>query len=189
MDKSIFLDFSRDWRKYGLLGYGYEGANAVAEALMRKIISLDYLDEEFEVKQALAGNSVDLSMPAKEILSPLLESHGGRYKLEAAFKRVFVKCVYLGVCFEKFLEVCAETKLMDGWFLSEAFISDVWAGDIHGKWEILSSHENGDKRPYRRRFRKFVKSLDERGLHWTEKYLEPDWFWKVKRAYWLEEEQ
>lgn len=34
-------------------------------------------------------------------------------------------------------------------------------------------------------FRAFIKSLDDRGLGWTDKYLENDDFWGDKEAYWL----
>lgn len=43
------------------------------------------------------------------------------------------------------------------------------------------------KESYRDRFKKFIQSLDDRGLKWTEKYLEPDPFWKQKKAYWKDE--
>ena len=31
----------------------------------------------------------------------------------------------------------------------------------------------------------FIKSLDDRGLGWTDKYLENNDFWGDKEAYWL----
>lgn len=103
-----------------------------------------------------------------------------------ACERIFNKCVFLGFMFDSFLKACEDLKSLDPWFMSNEFMSEVWAGGIRGNWSIMFQHENGDKEPYRKRFRKFIDSLDARGLGWTEKYLEPDSFWGKKKAYWTE---
>ena len=149
---------------------------------MRKVVAFEFEDPEFEIMVDLEGKNFDISKASyTDFLNPK------PWATTDAIERIYIRCVEHGEFFESFLKVCAETKLLDPWFLSERFMSNVWAGGIRGHWSILMTGEES-KEPYRNRFRKFIKSLDDRGLKWTEKYLEPDRFWGDKKAYWLEEQ-
>ena len=151
----------------GFLGYGFSGRNADAELFMSYVADPS---EMTRIKIDLHGG----------ICLDDVESRQTVY----ACSRVFNKCVFLGFMFDGFLRACEDLKSLDPWFLSEDFISDVWAGGIRGNWSISFQHENGNKEPYRSRFRKFIASLDSRGLAWTEKFLAPDSFWGRKEVYW-----
>lgn len=157
-------------KDYGILGCGFAGKNADAELFMSYVVDPS---ERTRIMIDLHGR-IDLD----DIKS---------YKTTDACQRIFNKCVFLGFMFEGFLRACEDLKSLDLWFISEDFMSCVWAGGIRGNWSIMCQHENGDKEPYRRRFRKFIESLDRRGLNWTEKYLEQDRFWGQKKAYWSEQ--
>lgn len=163
-----------DWKKCGILHCGYRGCYAVAEAFMRKVLEFD--DPSFEITLALEGKNFNIDKACyNDFLDP-------EYRYDA-IERIYSKCVESGVFFDSFLQICAKTKLLDPWFLSENFMSNVHAGSIRGYWSIPMQEEES-KEPYRNRFRRFIKSLDERGLEWTEKYLEPDSFWGQKKKYW-----
>ncbi len=167
-----------EWRKHGILCCGYDGCYGVAEAFMRRVAGVD---PAFEIMLALDGKNFNIDDAS---YSDFLNSKP--LAIYDAIQRIYNKCVEHGDFFEGFLKVCAETKLLDTWFMSEEFMSNVWAGGIHGYWSIKMAGEDS-KEPYRNRFRKFIQSLDDRGLKWTEKYLEPDPFWKQKEAYWKDE--
>ena len=172
-----------NWKKHGILCCGYDGCYGVAEAFMRKVAAFEFEDPELEIMFVLEGKSFNIDEASySDFLNPK------PWAIYDAINRIYTKCVEHGDFFESFLKVCADTKLLDPWFMSEEFMSNVWAGSIHGYWSIPMQGEES-KEPYRSRFRKFIKSLDDRGLKWTKKYLEPDSFWKGKKAYWLEEER
>lgn len=166
-----------EWRKNGILCCGYHGCYA-AEAFMRRVVGVD---PAFEIMLALDDKNFNLDDAS---YSDFL--HSKFYTRNDAIERIYRRCVEIGDFFESFLQVCAETKLLDPWFLSENFMTDVHAGSIYGHWSIPMQGEES-KEPYRSRFRRFIKSLDDRGLKWTEKYLEPDPFWKQKEVYWKDE--
>ena len=164
-----------NWKKHGILHCGYEGCYGVAEAFMRRVVGVD---SAFEIVLALDGKNFNLDDASySDFLYPKF------YAKNDAIKRIYSKCVETGDFFDSFLQVCAKTKLLDPWFLSENFMSNVHAGSIRGYWSITMQGEES-KELYRSRFRRFIKSLDERGLRWTEKYLEPDSFWGQKKKYW-----
>ena len=170
-----------EWKKHGILCCGYDGCYGVAEAFMRKVASFEFEDPTLEIMFVLEGKNFNIDEAKySDFLNPK------PWATTDAIERIYGRCVEHGEFFESFLKVCAETKLLDPWFLSERFMSNVWAGSIHGYWSILMQGE-GSKEPYRNRFRKFIKSLDDRGLKWTEKYLEPDSFWGQKKVYWKDE--
>ena len=158
-----------DFTKYGVLGYGFSGKMRDAELFMPYVID--------PTEKTLVKIDLENGINLNDIKS---------FETVDVCERVFNKCVFLGFYFDNFLKACADLKLLDAWFMSESFMSSVWAGGIRGNWSIMFQHENGDKEPYRKRFRKFISSLDARGLGWTEKYLEPDSFWGKKKAYWIE---
>ena len=171
-----------EWRKHGILCCGYDGCYGVAEAFMRKVAAFEFEDPELEIMLALDGKNFNIDEASySDFLNP---KHWPIYDV---VRRIYRRCVENGDFFESFLKVCAETKLLDPWFMSEEFMTDVWAGGIRGYWSILM-HSDTSKEPYRNRFRKFIQSLDERGLRWTEKYLEPDPFWGQKEPYWIEKQ-
>ena len=172
-----------NWKKHGILCCGYDGCYGVAEVFMRKVVGLELDDPTWMIMLDLECGSTSLD---EVTYSDLL--HQKPYARPDAIERIYTRCVEIGDFFESFLKVCAKTKLLDPWFMSEEFMSNVWAGSVHGHWSIKMQGEES-KEPYRSRFRKFIRSLDERGLKWTEKYLEPDSFWGQKKAYWLEEKQ
>lgn len=180
MANNITLCELEDWKKHGILHCGYYGCYAVAEAFMRKVASIEF-DPSLEIMLALDGKNFNLDDAHYD---DFLNSEF--YARTDAVQRIYRRCVEKGDFFESFLKVCAETKLLDPWFMSEEFMSNVWAGSIHGYWSIPMQGETS-KEPYRNRFRKFIQSLDDRGLKWTEKYLEPDPFWKQKEVYWKDE--
>ena len=157
-------------KDYGILGCGFVGKNADAELFMSYVADPS---ERTRIMIDLRGG-IDLD----DIKS---------YKTTDVCCRIFNKCVFLGFMFDSFLRACEVLKSLDPWFMSDDFMSNVWAGGIRGNWSIMFQHENGDKEPYRRRFRKFIESLDSRGLNWTEKYLEYDRFWGQKKTYWSEQ--
>ena len=163
-------------RKYGILYYGYDSCNGVAEAFMRRVAGLDH--PSLEIMLDLDGKNFNLDDAHYDDFLNLKF-----YARTAAVQRIYRRCVEKGDFFENFLKVCAETKLLDPWFMSKEFMFNVWAGEIRGYWSIKMLGEDS-KEPYRDRFRKFIQSLDDRGLKWTEKYLEPDPFRKQKEAYW-----
>ena len=170
-----------NWKKHGILCCGYEGCYGIAEAFMRQVVSLELDDPTCMIMLALENGGIDLDeVTYRDLLhqEPYARQHD-------AIERIYGRCVENGDFFESFLKVCAKTKLLDPWFMSEDFMSNVWAGGIRGHWAIKMQGEES-KEPYRSRFRKFIKSLDERGLKWTEKYLEPDSFWGQKKAYWTD---
>jgi len=158
-----------DFTKYGVLGYGFSGKMRDAELFMSYVID--------PTEKTLVKIDLENGINLNDIKS---------FETVDVCERVFNKCVFLGFYFDNFLKACADLKLLDAWFMSESFMSNVWAGGIRGNWSIMFQHENGDKEPYRKRFRKFISSLDARDLGWTEKYLEPDSFWGKKKAYWTE---
>ena len=166
-----------DLKKHGFLRYGFSNYYATAEAFIRQVAveACPEMYSEYAVMMSLAGKDVELNERS------FAQMH------YSAKDSIFNFTVFHGNFFEAFLSVCAKTRLLDPWFMSNEFMSNVWAGEIHGNWSIMCHHENGDKEPYRNRFRKFVSSLDERGLKWTEKYLAPDKFWGQKKAYWSEQ--
>lgn len=167
-----------EWKKHGILCCGYDGCYGVAEAFMRRVVGVD--DPAFEIMLDLECKNFNIDNANYfDFLHPKF------YAKNDAIERIYNRCVERGDFFERFLKVCAETKLLDPWFMSEEFMSNVWAGSIRGYWSIKMLGEDS-KELYRNRFRKFIKSLDERGLRWTEKYLEPDPFWRQKEAYWME---
>lgn len=168
-----------EWRKNGILCCGYDGCNGVAEAFMRRIAGP--IHPSLEIMLALDGKNFNLNDAHYD---DFLNSEF--YARTAAVQGIYRRCVEKGDFFESFLKVCAETKLLDPWFMSKEFMSNVWAGEIRGCWSIKMQDEDS-KEPYRDRFKKFIQSLDDRGLKWTEKYLEPDPFWKQKEAYWKDE--
>lgn len=171
------------WNKHGILCCGYEGCYGIAEAFMRQVVSIELDDPTWMIMLDLEYGSTSLNeVTYTDFLNPK------PWAIHDAIERIYRRCVECGDFFESFLKVCAKTKLLDPWFMSEEFMSNVWAGSIHGHWSIKMQGEES-KEPYRSRFRKFIKSLDGRGLKWTEKYLEPDSFWGQKKAYWLEKEQ
>ena len=168
-----------EWRKNGILCCGYNGCNGVAEAFMRLVVR--HIHPSLEIMLALDGKNFNLDdAHYDDFLNSEL------YARTAAVQRIYRRCVEKGDFFESFLKVCAETKLLDPWFMSKEFMSNVWAGEIRGYWTIKMQDEDS-KEPYRDRFKKFIQSLDDRGLKWTEKYLEPDPFWKQKKVYWKDE--
>lgn len=168
-----------EWRKHGILCCGYDGCYGVAEAFMRRVAGFVY--PSLEIMLALDGKNFNLDDAHYD---DFLNSKF--YARTDAVQRIYRRCVEKGDFFESFLKVCAETKLLDPWFMSEEFMSNVWAGGIRGYWSIKMQDE-ASKEPYRNRFRKFIRSLDERGLRWTERYLKPDPFWRQKEAYWKDE--
>lgn len=169
-----------NWKKHGILCCGYEGCYGVAEAFMRRVVDID---PEFEIMLDLDNKNFNIDAASySDFLNPK------PWAIYDAIQRIYSMCVERGDFFENFLKVCAETKLLDPWFISEEFMSDVWAGGICGYWSIKMQGEYS-KKLYRNRFRKFIQSLDDRGLRWTEKYLELDPFWGQKEAYWIEEEK
>ena len=154
-------------RKHGFLGYGFSGKYADAELFMSYVVDPS---EKTRIAIDLHGG-IDLD----DIKS---------YKTTDACYGIFQKCVFLDFKFDNFLTACEDLTSLDKWFVSTHFMNNVWAGNIRGDWSILCHHENGSKEPYRKRFKKFISSLDERGLRWTEKYLAPDKFWGQKKVYW-----
>ena len=154
----------------GILRCGFSGKNADAELFMSYVVDPS---EKTKIMIDLHGG-IDLD----DIKS---------YKTTDVCCRIFTKCVILDFKFDNFLTACEDLKSLDKWFLSKHFMDCVWAGNIRGAWSIMCQHENGDKESYRRRFRKFIESLDSRGLNWTEKYLEQNGFWGQKEAYWSEQ--
>lgn len=167
-----------EWKKHGILCCGYEGCYGIAEAFMRRVVGVG---PEFEIVLALDGKNFNLDDAS---YSNFL--HSKFYPRNDAIEKIYRRCVEIGDFFDSFLQVCAKTKLLDPWFMSEEFMTDVWAGGIRGYWSIKMQDEVS-KEPYRNRFRKFIQSLDERGLKWTERYLEPDPFWGQKKVYWKDE--
>ena len=168
-----------EWKTCGILHCGYEGCYGVAEAFMRRVVGVD---PAFEIMLDLSDKNFNINNASySDFLHPKF------YARDDAVRRIYRRCVENGDFFESFLKVCAETKLLDPWFISEEFMSNVWAGGIRGHWSIKMQDEVS-KEPYRNRFRKFIQSLDDRGLKWTEKYLEPDPFWGQKNAYWKDEQ-
>jgi hypothetical protein len=165
-----------DWKKCGILHCGYRGCYAAAEAFMRKIIELEFDDPSFTITMTLEGKDFNIDEACYGDFLDL------KYH-DDAIERIYSRCVETGDFFDSFVQVCAKTKLLDPWFLSENFMSNVHAGSIRGHWSIPMQGEES-KEPYRSRFRRFIKSLDERGLEWTKKYLEPDSFWGQKKKYW-----
>ena len=161
--------------KHGFLGCGFKDGYSIAESFMLKAA---FYDSQLRVDLS-AGDIGSIS-------TKLLHSEYclDDYHIVSMFDRIFTKCVSIGLFFDGFLKACAETKLLDSWFMSERFMSNVHAGSIRGMWSILHQHEHGTKEPYRSRFRALIKSLDDRGLHWTERYLEPDGFWGKREVYW-----
>lgn len=169
------------WKRNGILGNGYDGCYGVVESFMRTIIASDTGDPSFAIMFVLDGiKDFDLDTLT---YNDFLLSRKVHHNRTLAIERLYVECVELGKFFNGFLQVCENTGLLDPWFLSEEFMSNVHAGSIRGFWSILMSGENS-KEPYRERFRKFIKSLDDRGLEWTKKYVEPDPFWGTKKVYW-----
>ena len=172
--------YDKDYvKKYGFLGCGFEDGYSIAEAFMMKVASCN--DPLLEIDLAIKGIDVDNI----SIESLYNRFHLDDWHINDMFSRIFSQCVFNGCFFDGFLNAIAETKLLDNWFMSERFMSNVWAGSIRGNWNILCHHKNGTKESYRNRFRAFIKSLDDRGLNWTKKYLENDDFWGNKEAYWL----
>lgn len=170
-----------EWRKHGILCCGYDGCYGVAEAFMRKVAVFEFEDPELEIMLALDGKNLNIDEASySDFLNPKQQA------IYDAIERIYNKCIEHGDFFEGFLKVCAETKLLDPWFMTEEFMTNVRAGGIRGYWSIKMQGETS-KESYRNRFRKFIQSLDDRGLKWTEKYLEPDPFWKQKEAYWKDE--
>lgn len=175
--------YSKDYvKKHGFLGYGFEDGYGIAEAFMMQVASFDDPIAIVEIELASKGIDLDIAFSAKTLYAAC-GSNG--YQANGIFYRIFDICVFRGSYFDNFLKKCAETKFMDNWFMSESFMSSVWVGPIRGEWSILFDYETNGKEPYRNRFRAFIKSLDDRGLGWTEKYLENDSFWKNKAIYWL----
>ena len=161
-----------DFKRLGVLRCHFDGKFNDAELFMSYVI-----DPSERTKMLIDLNGgIHLEPSGAEM-----------WKSLDACERIFNKCVFLGFMFDSFLRACKDLKSLDPWFMSEDFMSCVWAGGIRGNWSIMFQHENGDKEPYRRRFRKFIESLDSRGLNWTEKYLEQDRFWGQKKAYWSEQ--
>lgn len=159
------------FKKHGILGGGFLGKHADAENFMSYVLDPSY---ETRISIDLRCGRIDLNDTED-------------WKTRDVCYSIFNKCVFLDFEFENFLKACRDLKSLDPWFMSTCFMSDVWAGGIRGKWSILCQYENSDKEPYRNRFRRFVQSLDDRGMKWTEKYLEPDRFWGQKKAYWSEQ--
>lgn len=179
-DYSSLSEYDKDYvNKHGFLGCGFKDGYEIAEAFMMKAAAYD--DPIAEVGFAIKG--IDFSDISLKLLYE--KFHLNDFQVNDMFSRIFSQCVFLGCFFDGFLKACAETKFLDNWFMSERFMSNVWAGSIRGNWSILCHHENGTKIPYRNRFRAFIESLDDRGLGWTKKYLENDDFWVNKEAYWL----
>ena len=145
---------------------------------MRTIIASDIGDPTFAIMFVLDGIK-DFDLDTLTYNDFLLPEHNRTFAIE----RLYIECVELGKFFNGFLQVCENTRLLDPWFLSENFMSNVHAGSIRGFWSI-QIHGEDSKEPYRERFRKFIKSLDNRGLEWTKKYIEPDPFWGIKKVYW-----
>ena len=173
--------YNKDYvKKHGFLGCGFEGGYGIAEAFMMQVASLD--DPIVKIEFALKGIDLDVAFSAKTLCAVCSSN---TCRVDDIFDRIFNECVFHGCYFDNFLKKCAETKFMDNWFMSERFMSNVWAGSIRGQWSIAFNYEANGKEPYRNRFRAFIKSLDERGLGWTDKYLENDDFWGDKEAYWL----
>lgn len=165
--------------KHGFLGCGFDGGYSVAEAFMAKVAA--YSCPQLEIDLAVKGIDID-----NISIETLYTAYSLDYwSVNSLLERIFVKCVFIGWFFNGFLNACAETKFLDNWLLSEIFMSNVHAGSIRGMWSIFYHHENETKEPYRSRFREFIKSLDDRGLGWTQKYLEPDTFFGKREVYWL----
>ena len=169
-----------DIKKHGFLGCGFEGGYGIAEVFMMQVALFD--DPIVEIEFATKGIDLDTTFSIKTLYAAC---GSNERKVNDIFDRIFNRCVFHGFYFNNFLKKCAETKFMDNWFMSERFMSNVWAGSIRGKWSTTFNHEANGKEPYRNRFRAFIKSLDDRGLGWTKKYLENDDFWGDKKAYWL----
>lgn len=160
-----------DFKRLGVLRCHFDGKFNDAELFMSYVI-----DPSERTKMLIDLNGgIHLEPSGAEM-----------WKSLDACERIFDKCVFLGFMFDSFLRACEDLKSLDPWFVSKDFISNVWAGSIRGNWSIHFQHENGGKEPYRNRFRKFIRSLDDRGLNWTEKFLAPDGFWHDKKAYWTE---
>ena len=173
--------YNKDYvKKHGFLGCGFEGGYGIAEAFMMQVASFD--DPIVKIEFALKGIDLDVAFSAKTLCAVCSSN---TCRVDDIFDRIFNECVFHGCYFDNFLKKCAETKFMDNWFMSERFMSNVWAGSIRGQWSIAFHHEANGKEPYRNRLRAFIKSLDDRGLGWTDKYLENDDFWGDKEAYWL----
>lgn len=161
--------------KHGFLGCGFKDGYSIAESFM--------------LKAAFYDSRLRVDLSTSDISNISTKRLHGEYCLDDyhivdMFERIFSKCVYYGWFFNGFLKACAETKFLDKWLLSERFMSNVHAGSIRAHWSVICQHEHGTKEPYRSRFRVLIKSLDDRGLHWTERYLEPDSFWGKKEVYW-----
>lgn len=173
--------YDKDYiKKHGFLGCGFEGGYGIAEVFMMQVALFD--DPIVEIEFATKGIDLDAIFSTKTLYAAC---GSNECRVNDIFDRIFNKCVFHGFYFDNFLKKCAETKFMDNWFMSERFMSNVWAGSIRGQWNITFHHEANGKEPYRNRFRAFIKSLDDRGLGWTDKYLENDDFWGDKEAYWL----
>ena len=173
--------YEKDYiKKHGFLGCGFEGGYGIAEVFMMQVALFD--DPIVEIEFATKGIDLDAAFSIKMLYAACGSSER---KVNDIFDRIFNKCVFHGCYFDNFLKKCAKTKFMDNWFMSERFMSNVWAGSIHGQWNVTFNHEANGKEPYRNRFRAFIKSLDDRGLGWTDKYIENDDFWGDKKAYWL----
>lgn len=98
------------------------------------------------------------------------------------FNRVFCKCVEQGFEFDKFIDVCRETSVMDKFFMSQDFMDNVHAGSIHGHYYVKMQGE--DINDYRTRFKQFISFLDEK-FNWTAHYVQPNDFWGMRVVYWI----
>ena len=180
-DYASLNSYDKDYiKKYGFLGCGFEGGYSIAEVFMMQVALFD--NPIVEIEFATKGIDFDVVFSIKTLYAAC---GSDECKVNDIFDRIFNTCVFHGCYFDNFLMKCAETKFMDNWFMPERFMSNVWAGSIRGQWNIACHNEANGKEPYRNRFRAFIKSLDDRGLGWTDKYLENDDFWGDKEAYWL----
>lgn len=154
---------------------GFDKPYDAAEAFMRAIVAYD--DPVSAIELDLEG----LRLDARELA--VQDFIGGNvWNRTSAFERIYNKCIEQNFFFDAFLDLCAKSKLFDGWFLSEDFMDNVYVGSIRAQWTIKMADEKS-KEPYRSRFRKLIADLDVR-LNWTSKYLEPNSFWGIRKVYW-----
>lgn len=109
------------WKQCGILHCGYQGCYCVAEAFMRRVVLLETNDFSFDIEIALEGKDFNID---KAKYNDFLDTKL-LYAKTNAIQLIYTKCVEHGNFFESFLKVCAETKLLDQWFMSKEFMSNV----------------------------------------------------------------
>ena len=107
-------------KDYGILGCGFSEKYADVELFMSYVVDPS---EKTKIMIDLHGG-IHLELSGVE-----------RWKSLDACGWIFNKCVFLGFMFDSFLRACRDLKSLDPWFMSEDFMSCVWAGGIRGNHE------------------------------------------------------